>query len=176
MIQTNYAFLYIDQHDCISILCLKKKTEKKNVHIVFKFEQKTKPDKQWGQWGPLKRPTHNLIKTLWLWLIINYGWWRGLALSGSMLMLAWLVLWRSSCVTCTGWLLFCLRSSRWPASLAFCCLWTWAFLAHQQIPRRRSGSAFCVFIWSHHEVRAVYMWPSLCGTHGCARYSRKTNS
>lgn len=80
---------------------------------------------------------------------------------------------RSICVTCSGWLLFCLSSSRWLASLGFCCLWTWDFLAHQQIPRRLewSGSALdlvaswmnvCVCVWDQH----------LTGTH-CLRLHEK---
>lgn len=56
-------------------------------------------------------------------------------------------------------------------SLGFCCLWTWAFLAHQQIPRRldRSGSSCCIYILSHHEARDAYLLPALQGAAGCWR-------
>lgn len=103
-----------------------------------------------SSWLTPNRPTSHLIikkkkpTPMWLWLVINYAWRVRLALSGR--------------VGAPGWG----RVAAWPAvggccfgggaagglrPWLFCCMWTWAFLAHQHIPRSLewSASAFCAF-------------------------------
>lgn len=57
IIQTNNPFLYIDQHDCNRILCLKKPPEK-HVHIVFKFEQKNQNKTRWNNTSETSKKTN----------------------------------------------------------------------------------------------------------------------